>query len=260
MAELSESAKKILEALPKDGSMIGNTALRKRLGMDAAGFFQAKRELEERGKVVTGRGRGGSIGLAAEFIEPPSQPSRVEGVKNESELYDPIKKYFDENWAPNYIQPNYYCCVKTATPKGRKRKTGLWLRPDISILTVSRYEFLPTKDIEVTTVEAKRYSDATPQAVFETASQSKFAHQAYLVIEWLEETDMDDSEKESIKRILKEAQRFGVGIIQMKNVSGRWDFREILEPERQKPDPDDCNTFIEQNFKQYHPQIRAALA
>lgn len=256
--ELSELAKRILEVLPKDGSMVGNTSLRNRIGLDAPGFFQAKRELQQRGKVITGKGRGGSLGLV-EISGVLSKPTGVKGVKNESDLYEPIKKHFDENWAPNYTSPDYYCAAITGSPKGRKRKSGLWSRPDVAILTVSGYQFLPTKVVEVTTIEAKRYGDATPQAVFETASHNKFAHQAYLVLEWLEETDMDDIDNENVKRILKEAQRFGIGIIQMKNSRGRWDFRDIQEPQRREPEPDDCDTFIEQNFKPYHRQIRGAL-
>lgn len=259
MAELSELARKILEALPKDGSRRGNGSLRKRLGMDASQYFQARRELRQQRLVVTGKGKGGSIGLA-EISSPPPQPTGVKGVKSESDLYEPIKKYFDENWKPNYEAPDFYCAVITATPKRQKRKSGRWSRPDVSILTISRYQFLPTKQVEVTMVEAKKYGHATLQAVFETASQGKFAHRAYLVIEWLEETDMDQTRDENVTRILKEARRFGVGIMQMKKKEdGQWDFREVLEAERREPEPDECNTFIEQCFKQFHQQIRAAV-
>jgi hypothetical protein len=195
MTEVSESAKKILQLLPQDGSMVGNTFLIRRLGMDASEFFQAKRDLAQQKMVVTGQGRGGSIGRA-KISGFPTQPSAAGGVKDEGDLYNPIKEYLDKNWGLNYVNPDYYCSVKTGTPKGHKRKSGQWQRPDLAILTVSGYQFLPTKQIEVTTIEAKRYSDATPQAVFETASQSKFGHQAYLIIEWLGETDMDDPDNE----------------------------------------------------------------
>lgn len=208
--------------------------------------------------MVTGKGRGGSIGLA-KISGPSGMPDRSGGAKDEGELYEPIKNYFDENGGPNYQSPDYYCAVIIGTPKGHKRRSGLWSRPDVSILTVSSYQFLPTKQMELTTIEAKRYRDATPQAVFETASQSKVSHQSYLVIEWLGETDLDESDNVNAKRILSEAQRFGIGIIQMKKNRGDWKFREILDPKRQDPDPDDCNWFIGQNFKQYHQQIFGAL-
>jgi hypothetical protein len=256
---LSEFATKILDTLPKDGSMVGNAFLRKQLGMDASEFFRAKLELQQKGQVVTGKGRGGSIGLT-KISGPSSMPDRGRGVKDEGALYKPIKDYFDDNWGPNYESPDYYCAVITGTPKGHKRRSGLWSRPDVSILTVTSYQFLPTKQIEVTTIEAKKYYDATPQAVFETASQSKFAHQSYLVIEWREETDLEDSDNVNVMRILNEARRFGIGIIQMKqNDHGGWDFREILDPQKRIPDPDECNTFIERAFRPHHKQILGAL-
>jgi hypothetical protein len=256
-AELSESAKKILEVLPKDGSMMGNISLRNRLGLDTSEFQKAKLQLQEQGKVVVGKGKGGSIGLV-EISIPISKPIIISGVKSESELYPHIKKYFDEEWGPGYTTPDYYCSIITATTKGHRIR-GLWSRPDVSILTVTKYQFLPTKLVEVTTIEAKRYGDATPQAVFETASHSKFAHQSYLIIEWLEDTNIDDTDNENVKRILKEAQRFGIGIIQMKNNRGKWEFRDMLDPQRHEPEPEDCNTFIEQNFKPFHKQIQGSL-
>ncbi len=56
--------------VPKDGSTIGNGALRQRLGVKLggevpqAGYDQAKVELIEAGILVPGRGRGGSVRLA----------------------------------------------------------------------------------------------------------------------------------------------------------------------------------------------------
>jgi hypothetical protein len=255
---LSKAAEKILESLPADGSMIGNTYLMRLLGMTAEEFFKEKEVLQDLEKVVTGKGRGGSLGLAK--IRTSITEKKVSGgVKEESSLYEPIKKYFDENWGPNYIS-DCYCSIISGSPKGHKRRSGQWSRPDVSLLTISSYQFLPARILEVTTIEAKRYQDATPEAVFETASHNKFGHQAYLAVEWLEECDIDDSKNENFKRIIKEAENFGIGVIQMKKDSkDGYNFKFILDPKRKDPLPDDCNAFIEQIFKAYHQKILTAL-
>lgn len=257
MAELSEDAQAILNKLPKDGAMVGNVSLMRLLTMPPERFFEAKSELDAIEMIVYGKGRGGSTGLAKPATAPAEKP--VTGVKDEFELYNPLKKYFDDFWKPNYKAPDLYISKITGPPKNHKRKSGLWSRPDVSVLTVSGYDFIPQRVLELSTVEAKKYADIGTRAVFETVSHSKFGHQAFSAFEWLEEPDMDDSSNEDVKEVFKEARRFGIGIIQMRRADKEWDIDIVLDPMRHDPDPADCNRFIEQNFVEAHKQIRSAI-
>lgn len=63
MTNLSDIAMTILEALPKDGSKIGNIKLRDKLGLPRDEYLDARDELLEAKKVSSGRGRGGTLGL-----------------------------------------------------------------------------------------------------------------------------------------------------------------------------------------------------
>ena len=256
MAKLSGNAGKIRKALPPDGTMVGNISLMRRLGIKPKDFFSAKAELDEEGLIVFGKGKGGSIGIAKPSLGGATRKPQVE---KEFELYDPLKGFFDEYWGPNYNTPDLYISKVTGPPKGHKRKSGVWSRPDVSILTISRYDFVPERVLEVTTVEAKRYPDIGPRAVFETASHSRFGHQAYLALEWPEKQNLDDSPDEDVQEVIKESRRFGIGIIQMRRVTGEWDISIILEPVRREPDPADCSGFIGQVFKENHKQIRHAI-
>ena len=83
--EVSEDAKRILENLPPDGSMIGNMSLRDSLELDPKKYFDAKRELEVAGLIVTGKGKGGSLGRTALETESPAlkggvKPKSTEGM------------------------------------------------------------------------------------------------------------------------------------------------------------------------------------
>jgi len=238
--------------------MVGNISLMRKLGMKPKEFFSAKAELDEQGVIVFGKGKGGSIGIAKPSAKTAAK--KYQGIKDEFELYDPLKRFFDEYWGPNYKTPDLYVSKITGPPKGHKRKSGVWSRPDLSILTVSRYDFVPERVLEVTTIEAKRFPDIGPRAVFETASHSKYGHQAYLALEWPEKEDVDDSPDEDVQEVIKEARRFGIGLIQMrKDAGGEWDVDIIIDPVRREPDPADCSGFIEQVFKDKHTQIRHAI-
>lgn len=256
---ISEDSRKILGLLPSDGSLMGNISLMRELNMSPDRFYVAKTELDAKGLIIYGRGKGGSTGLAKPSEQITRKPP-TSGIKDEFEMYGPLKKYFDDYWGPNYKSPDVFISKITGPPKDHKRKSGLWSRPDVSILTIAGYDFIPEQVLELTTVEAKRYDEIGPRAVFETVSHSKFGHQAYLAIEWLDETDIDDSPDENMKEVVREAQRFGIGLIQMKKSEpNKWKCEIVLDPQRREPDPVDCNRFIEQNFVEHHKTIRRAI-
>src|SRR5713101_2724 len=63
--ELSEKAIQLLRLIPEDGSYVGNTFLRKRLGWPAEDeYWDARQELLKNGLIQTRRGRVGSVTLA----------------------------------------------------------------------------------------------------------------------------------------------------------------------------------------------------
>lgn len=80
MDTISDNARKLLDALPPDGSSIGGMKARDRIAMTAADFRVAKVELKNAGLVTLGRGRGGSIkrNVEAPVPEPPKKRSMEE--------------------------------------------------------------------------------------------------------------------------------------------------------------------------------------
>jgi type I restriction enzyme M protein len=51
--------------LPADGSAIGNGSLREMLGWNETRYFAARQRLIDDGRVLTGKGRGGSVRRAS---------------------------------------------------------------------------------------------------------------------------------------------------------------------------------------------------
>ena len=60
---LGEDSKKFLSALRRVDS-IGNARLRESLGWNESRYWKVHAELFEKGKIVKGRGRGGSVARA----------------------------------------------------------------------------------------------------------------------------------------------------------------------------------------------------
>lgn len=75
--EIPSVADLVLAALPADGSTRGNIAVRRELGLSEDAYDDAVRELRSAGRVVVGRGRGGSLALAGSL---QAQVHRPEGA------------------------------------------------------------------------------------------------------------------------------------------------------------------------------------
>jgi hypothetical protein len=60
---ISDDSKKFVTALRKVDS-IGNARLRETLGWNETRYWKVHADLFEKGKIVKGRGRGGSVSLA----------------------------------------------------------------------------------------------------------------------------------------------------------------------------------------------------
>ncbi len=77
MAEADDRPQELLGALEALGGTAGNGRLRELLGWDEATYEAVKGELLTAGRLLSGRGRGGSVSLAEQSRQasPPSSPA-----------------------------------------------------------------------------------------------------------------------------------------------------------------------------------------
>jgi hypothetical protein len=228
--DLSEEARKLLALIPPDGSFAGNTSLRRKSGLEDK-YWSVRNELEQAGFITLGRGRGGSIALQLSTAAPISREESISNhnvVEEESELYEPLKKLLDEDWGNEAREAEDFFELRiTASPKGRARDSGQWSRPDLTLIEVNTFEFLPGSNLEVTTFEVKKFSDVQNIAsVYEAAAHSRWAHYAYLIAE------VPSAEFPFPDRFISELSRFGVGLILMWRENGEWKFTVETEPDR----------------------------
>jgi hypothetical protein len=265
-SNVREIANKIFEALPNDGEKLGNTSLMRTLGLSPLNYWEAVRLLDEDGLVIRGTGRGGSLGRASIKLEDESNTSNcakgaLVGVDDETELYEPLKDWFDSTWGPGYQTPGLYLSKITGPPKGHKRKSGKYSRPDVTVLAVSSFEYVyPKKKMDVCTVEAKRADSINNMALLEAISHTKFSNLTYTAFEWLDDSrNMDDCSDEDVLRVLKDARVYGIGVLQMRRKGSDWEVLEIVPPDERPLQPQECNDYIEIVFANHLRQIRNTL-
>src|SRR6266571_5159488 len=120
-------------------------------------YWDARQELLDKGLIQTGKGRGGSVALvvaspeggearalditaAEEIVSEIEEKAakRAELVSDETELYEPLKKWIESTLGRPVEEVGDYFLVKvTASPSGRKRESGQWSRPDVTSVQVN---------------------------------------------------------------------------------------------------------------------------
>ncbi len=251
---LSRRAKSLLDLVPVDGNFIGNTTLlrRSRLGKQ---YWAIRKELINKGLLTRGKGRGGSVARLLGEKEP-SADARKKGkalVRRETELYEPLRRWLDETWGEGVRDDGDFFEVRT-TGSGRRRKraSGQWSRPDVTLVQVNSYDYLPQPILEVTTFEVKKFSDAENiRSVYETAAHSRWAQFSFLVAE-VPSFDFEFSE-----RFMSELERFNLGLILMWRTPEGWEFEENeYETARSTPDPKELNTLLKYFFDKDEKRLK----
>jgi hypothetical protein len=243
--KLTRGARKLLNLVPLDGTFIGNKKLQRRSRV-GKGYWKFQKELVSKGIFTRGKGRGGSVArLAVESEVGLASKKGKSAVRKESELYEPLKSWLATEWGEGVEGGDFFDVLITGTPRKKGRKSGKWSRPDVTLVQVNSYDYLPQPVLDVTTFEVKKFPDAEDlRSVYETASHSRRTHFSYLVAE------VPDSDYEFPERFVSELERFHLGLIFMWKNKGKWEFEEQeWETERLNPEPEELNRLLKEFFQ-----------
>jgi hypothetical protein len=209
--------------------------LRENFGVEV--YWEVRNALIEDGRLERGRGKGGSVLLVDGAVKSP-KAKRQRNLK-EAQLYEAFHETIRQDWVEVYDITDYVSEV--SAHKGRKVTGGKWTRPDVTLVSVGNYPFIPGKSVEVITFEIKPADVYGVEGVYETASHSAFANKSYLALHTPKnQTDTEDF----LERLEKEAVRFGVGLITFEEPA-KWDtFEVVVEAQHKIPAPRDANEFL----------------
>lgn len=164
--------------------------------------------------------------------------------------------WLNDTWGQAVESGDFFDARITGSARRRRRPSGQWSRPDLTLVQVNSYDYLPQPVLEVTTFEVKKFSDAENiRSVYETAAHSRWAHFAFLVAE------APNGDYEFPERFMSELERFNVGLILMWKESDGWHFEEHeYETDRLNPDPKELNTLLKYFFHDEHKLREFKLA
>jgi hypothetical protein len=246
LARRDEYKQQLFELTPADGKGVTNASVREQLkaafpdeNFTLDDYWDLRQALITDGKLEPGRGYGGSVHRVLPAAAPPQEPqAAAPAAVPEAALYEPFQKCLQNGYVPaNDLKP--WTSEITAF-QGRRDTGGRWTRPDVTLIAMKTFTYVPHKVFEVITFEIKPNIDTALDGVFEAAAHSAFAHRSYLAFP--ESKDYETSPL--YERISTECERLGLGLILFSDVAN-WDtyLFQVTAKVRQ-PEPQALNDFI----------------
>lgn len=258
-AEPSQEETELIRRLPPDGSAIPNQRLMASLGWPDDHYWLVRNQLVERGIIERGRGRGGTVRLATDddIVESPVATPPAGTVKrhrrygNEHSLYGPMRDVIATGWAKEQgIEPK---AVALTAQQGRRNTGGRYTRPDILVVNIRTYPYLPGKRLDVITFEIKPRNAIDVTCVYEALAHRQAATHAYVLLHIPEA----DTKKIHLDPVIQAAAAHGIGLIVAVDPADYATWETHLDAVRHEPDPDLLNQCIQ---RQLPPKDRDRIA
>lgn len=239
MARTSD-ADRILTLLAASPQGLSNQRIKNELNLRDERYDAVKQELLEAGEVEKYVCRGGGIRLTAKGDVAAKPQVEAEAKKATSS----VKK--EENLYPFLID----ALLREAPDDvvfntGSLRKRGKWQNPDVTQVSVEVYRRLRKKNIVITTYEVKQWGRWDVTAVFEAASHARFAHETWVVLEWPASAGPLVVPDPRVDQLLRECQRFGVGLATLQPHYTKYRLYEYLEPDPRAPGDAEVENWLE---------------
>ena len=233
--------------IPKNGDAIGNKRLLTDWLADAKkqfaitltepDYWEVRNTLIENGTIAPGRGKGGSVYRLN--TAPSATAVEVAPAVSEASLYEPFQKMLNDTWGKANGYKDFV--TETTAAGGRRLTGGKWTRPDLVLIAVTRFPFIPGKVLDLVTFEIKPTNSYGIEGVYETASHSVYAHKSYLALHVPTGMKIDVA---IVERFERECERFKIGLMTFSNPQDWSTFESIVDAGRNNPEPLATSGFI----------------
>ncbi len=203
-----------------------NRNIRSTLKLSDDRYAKIKQELLDEKLIEKVKGQGGGVQITTRGMKEKTLPDAVSSVENEKALYSPFVSILDaeatENEEPALV-------IDTSA----LRKSGKWSNPDVTKISIRKFPILKSHRVLLTTYELKQWKRWNVESVFEAASQRRFAHESYVVLEWAK-----GEEVVGLEEIASVCSRFGVGLLTLHPYYSSFRYTVQLDAEKHET-PDD---------------------
>ena len=194
----------LLAEVPTDGKTIGNIALIRKLGWAEDAYWPVRDALIDRGELVRGGGRGGSVYRVIADVEEDDLdlgavvPARRAGLAVEKDLYEPIRKVLKKSWAKDQRFLTNSIVKTIANGRQGAGGTGKWSQPDLLFLGLRNYELMGQRELNVVTFEVKRLGGWDIKSIYQAEAHKQNANYSYVFLH--NEDDSGEREKDANSR------------------------------------------------------------
>ena len=233
-------------ALESAGGSSGNVSLRRALNWPEDQYWAIQGDLIEKGRIVAGRGQGGSVRFTEAETTSSVPVPEIDAVpleqvglpQKEKDLYAPLRESIGSKWIKRFALDDVL--VDETHSRGSKDTGGTFTRPDITAAGIRRYIYLP-KRLEIVTFEVKSADAVTILGVLEAIAHREAAHRSYVLFATSKAAFEKASESE---RILELAQKYGVGVTLTERIEEVESWEILLDAVRHEPDPSRLDRFL----------------
>lgn len=238
-----DDRERLLGLVPSDGKSISNPSLIRQLGWDSAHYYELRDSMVDDGLLVVGRGRGGTVKRVVAHVpegpaasEPTDELRRVE----EEDLYEPMRDVLSNDWVRDRRLGQFH--VEVIARQGRRETGGRWSRPDLVVLAMTRFRFVPGSQFDVITFEVKCFDALDITVVYEALSHRRSATHANVLV-YLPDEEAPHLQ-DALEDVARECERHGIGLIVAADASdyNAWD--ERVTAVRFEPDALKLDEFI----------------
>jgi hypothetical protein len=209
-----------------------NRNIRTALKLSDERYSKIREELIDEKIIVKVKGQGGGIQLTPKGIKEKTLSDAQSSVQAEKDLYQPFVQILI-----NSAEEDGEAAVVVDT--SALRRTGKWSNPDVIKISIRLFPILRKRIVSITTYELKQWKRWNIDSVFEAASQRRFAHEAYVVLEWAK-----DEPVVGLEELMSVCARFGVGLITLHPHYNSFRYIIQLEPDKQSADEEYVEEFL----------------
>lgn len=243
LTEIKRLSKFVLEEVPPNGKPISNMGMVSNLKKHEISkdlYLDIRAYLIDEGKLGKGPGYGGTVHRIVPGSRSPGSTPSVNKWYPEKKLYPPFKDAMLTYWLQDLGLEENNTVVEVTANQGKRNKPGKWTIPDLTVISVRTFKFVPGKSLDIITFEVKTANDLDVRGVFETAAHTAFAHKSYLAVHLPD----GPPKTEGYKRLLKECDRFGIGFMHFSKPDKWGTYEIVIDPVRKIPAAEDVDQFI----------------
>lgn len=251
--DLSSDEARLYKVVPAEGGTVSNPSAQAALGLSDAEYWRVRDALVDKGRIVRGRGRGGTlrrvidspvsetVNVPVSVTTAPDPAGQVEAaVRRELQLYDPIATVLQGDWARDRRASPL--AVEITALQGRRATGGTWSRPDMVSVEIKTYAFVPGKYLEVITFEVKPCRRDQRAGRVRVPGPSTLCHTLLRLA--ARSVAQATALAETIDDLRVVARSHGIGVITVGEPADYNTCDELEEAQRFEPDPERLDQFI----------------